>query len=209
MKKILSLAMAALMMFSVLPVAYASDVAAELGSQVTVEGTQTSQYEVKVPARLEAGGPAGNVVATGTWKSSETLIVTAPDEVEVTNEETGKTTMVPVVFEGIHAAGDDLAAMSISTPVSIEKGDILFGTWTGIVTYNIDLVNPSINLISFTIDGTVYQAEDGMTWSEWLRSDYNADNYIFNGLMYTYSDAYNARANIQNNGTYFSENPVA
>lgn len=31
------------------------------------------------------------------------------------------------------------------------------------------------NLISFTIDGTVYQAEEGMTWVEWCESDYNTD----------------------------------
>ena len=28
------------------------------------------------------------------------------------------------------------------------------------------------NLISFMIDGTEYQAEDGMTWEEWVNSDY-------------------------------------
>lgn len=30
-----------------------------------------------------------------------------------------------------------------------------------------------VKLISFTINGTSYQAEDGMTWSEWCDSDYN------------------------------------
>ena len=29
------------------------------------------------------------------------------------------------------------------------------------------------NLISFTIDGVQFQAESGMTWSEWFESDYN------------------------------------
>lgn len=27
--------------------------------------------------------------------------------------------------------------------------------------------------ITFTIDGTTYQAEDGMTWEQWVNSDYN------------------------------------
>lgn len=31
----------------------------------------------------------------------------------------------------------------------------------------------SANLISFTIDGTSYQAEEGTTWQEWYTSDYN------------------------------------
>lgn len=32
-------------------------------------------------------------------------------------------------------------------------------------------------MISFTIDGTAYQAEEGMTWSEWVNSEYNTDGY--------------------------------
>ena len=28
-------------------------------------------------------------------------------------------------------------------------------------------------IISFTIDGTSYQAEEGMTWAQWVNSDYN------------------------------------
>lgn len=30
--------------------------------------------------------------------------------------------------------------------------------------------------LSFTIDGTTYYAEDGMTWGEWVESAYNVDN---------------------------------
>lgn len=32
-----------------------------------------------------------------------------------------------------------------------------------------------VSLISFTIDGTEYQAEEGMTWGEWVESEYNTD----------------------------------
>lgn len=34
-------------------------------------------------------------------------------------------------------------------------------------------------LISFTIDGTSYQAEEGMTWGEWVDSEYNTDGFVF------------------------------
>jgi hypothetical protein len=37
---------------------------------------------------------------------------------------------------------------------------------------------PTPTLISFTIDGVSYQAEDGMTWGEWLESEYNTDGYV-------------------------------
>lgn len=35
-----------------------------------------------------------------------------------------------------------------------------------------------VNEISFTIDGTTYQAEDGMTWAEWVESEYNTGGFI-------------------------------
>lgn len=176
MKKILSLALAGVMMVSALPVAYAADTQDySLGTAVSVEGASTSEYEVKVPAKLEAG-TAGNVVATGIWKSDETLIVTTADEIEVTNEETGATTKVPVVFEGINAAGNDLAAMSISKTVNVEKGDILFGTWTGVVEYNVEFKQPvEISITSKNGLGGSYsfKAVPGTTWAEWIESDFN------------------------------------
>ena len=36
----------------------------------------------------------------------------------------------------------------------------------------------SSSLVSFTIDGTTYQAEEGMTWQEWLSSEYNTDAFF-------------------------------
>ena len=37
------------------------------------------------------------------------------------------------------------------------------------------------NLISFTFADTTYYAEDGMTWEEWLNSDYNNGNFMKSG----------------------------
>lgn len=35
------------------------------------------------------------------------------------------------------------------------------------------LNNNTVNLINFTVNGEAYQAEEGMTWGEWVESDYN------------------------------------
>lgn len=43
-------------------------------------------------------------------------------------------------------------------------------------------------LISFTIDGTSYQAEEGMTWTEWVDSKYNVDGFGSGGGSVTNSD---------------------
>ena len=37
-------------------------------------------------------------------------------------------------------------------------------------------------VISFTIEGIQYYADDGMTWDEWVRSGYNVDRYYIEGL---------------------------
>ena len=35
------------------------------------------------------------------------------------------------------------------------------------------------NLISFTISDNSYQAEEGMTWKQWVESDYNTDGFTY------------------------------
>jgi hypothetical protein len=45
--------------------------------------------------------------------------------------------------------------------------------------------NNLIKLITFTVDGVEYQAEETMTWEEWVNSEYNTDGfYISNNLTY-------------------------
>ena len=39
------------------------------------------------------------------------------------------------------------------------------------------VIGGSTTLISFTIDGITYKATSGMTWNEWIDSDYNADGF--------------------------------
>jgi hypothetical protein len=44
------------------------------------------------------------------------------------------------------------------------------------------------NLITFTIDGTEYQAEEGMTWEEFVNSDYNGGNFRILYTQVIYND---------------------
>lgn len=45
------------------------------------------------------------------------------------------------------------------------------------------VVNKSVSLISFTIAGTTYEAEEGMTWSEWISSSYNTTDWEWDGTQ--------------------------
>lgn len=51
-----------------------------------------------------------------------------------------------------------------------QRGDDLIATVTPVL-----YVEPT--LIAFTINGIEYQAEEGMTWSEWVASSYNSGGY--------------------------------
>jgi hypothetical protein len=38
--------------------------------------------------------------------------------------------------------------------------------------------NGNENLITFTIKNTEYQAKEGMTWEEWINSEYNTESFM-------------------------------
>lgn len=44
-------------------------------------------------------------------------------------------------------------------------------------------------LISFTINDTTYQAEEGMTWGEWVESEHNTDGFVVNNDKVWLNDA--------------------
>lgn len=60
-------------------------------------------------------------------------------------------------------------------------GDLYFMTGSQSGSGGGSVVEPTPTLISFTIAGTSYQAEEGMTWGEWVASSYNTAEYI---IMY-------------------------
>lgn len=77
------------------------------------------------------------------------------------------------------------------------------------------------SLITFTIDGTTYQAEEGMTWGEWVDSSYNNGVYVLDsGGLYIelasdtfftvgYNDAFIKSTDVIENKDYvlISQNP--
>ena len=48
-------------------------------------------------------------------------------------------------------------------------------------------ISGGVELISFSIDGTTYQAEDGMTWYDWCNSSYNTIDAVVlaGGVIFT------------------------
>ena len=89
--------------------------------------------------------------------------VDAGDEILAVNPTDGKTGTATITFD-------------------IDESDIKYaGTYTGTAIFTV-AVKPVL-MISFTVHDnydqttTTYQAEEGMTWGEWVASSYNTDGY--------------------------------
>ena len=74
--------------------------------------------------------------------------------------------------QNIDAYGEKLRAYEVEPSTLVIK-EYKNGAW---VNMDLNLDVPE-GLITFTIDGTSYEAEDEMTWGEWVESDYNTDGY--------------------------------
>lgn len=180
MKKILSLALAVMMLVSAVPMVYAADTnPAADGTTIKLVGSQEAageSYTVTVPAELQPG-QSGTVTASGNWSSKQTLNVTAPNSVTLSYGE--QTMDVGITFAGIEQVGSDTAASSATATVAVADASVLFGTWTGTLNYTVEMQGPQ--LITFNLTGDEYQAEEGMTWAEWIESEYYPWNNQTNG----------------------------
>ena len=65
----------------------------------------------------------------------------------------------------------------IYVPASLVDAYKSATNWVYFSSYFSSIESLGGNLITFAIDGTVYQAEEGMTWEEWVNSKYNSDGY--------------------------------
>lgn len=198
MKKILSLTLAALLLVSMIPTAMAAENNWQGGTKVEYTAATNEQYTVTVPATLTPGG-SGDVVASGTWGSNRKLTVTADKDVTLTNSiNAADQKVLDVTFAGIELTGSNTESVSDTKQVAVANiTDAIFGTWSGTFNYNVAMsdvaggtetptpdpddggttVEPGEGQISFTIDGVTYLADEGMTWAEWVASEYNTDGF--------------------------------
>ena len=152
---------------------------------MNVTYTVDPTYTVTIPETVTIG-------ADGTEKtvSAEGVVVNKGQYVSVTlaadNDFTVKTAegaelpfTVTANGETVAAGGEILAVNpangksgTANITFDIDEAAIQYaGTYTGTATFTIAVKD--VPMISFTIDGTAYQAEEGMTWAEWIDSASN------------------------------------
>jgi hypothetical protein len=197
MKKLFALILAIALMATMSVTAFAADNTFNYeenpqsnGTTVTYEVAPT--YTVTIPETVTIG-------ADGTEKtvSAEDVVVNKGQYVSVTlaadNNFTVKTAegaelayTVTANGEAVAAGGEILAVNptdgktgTATITFDIDESAIQYaGTYIGTATFTIAVKDVPVTTINFTIDGTPYQADAGMTWGEWLESDYNVDGYV-------------------------------
>lgn len=154
MKKILSLALAAAMMVSAIPVAYAAENETDhsngteityIGSQEVAAGGAGDVWTVTVPAKM-VPGDTGTVKAEGMWDADKYLQVTAPKTISLAY---GAQSMdVGITFGNAFSAentgfallGSSTSEVTTSHDLTVAEASRLFGTWTGTLNYTVELI---------------------------------------------------------------------
>lgn len=230
MKKILSITLAAVMLLSLVPTAFAAENNWQGGTKVEYTATANEQYTVTVPATL-APGAAGDVVASGTWGSNRKLTVTADKDVTLTNSiNAADQKVLDVTFAGIELTGSNTESVSDTKQVAVANiTDAIFGTWSGTFNYNVAMSDvaggtetptpeqPSdpdtgdegeATVAKFSIDGEEYEYEEGMTYGEWVNSEYNTYGFLIAHIKHSNGNEMDSIVNADKTKCLFRQSPV-
>ena len=151
----------------------AENVVVAKGKQVEVTLTNANGFKVTTQQGAEL---------SYTVTKDETA-VNVGDTVLTVNPDNGKTGETTLTF---------------SNPTETAK---FAGDYTGTITFTVAVKDAPVTIINFTMDSSDFeewipglttnlQAEKGMTWAEWIESDYNVDGYVmseyYDGSDYVY-----------------------
>ena len=203
MKKLFALLLAIAMMATLSVTAFAADYDTAGDKDMTVTYSVDPAYTVTIPETVTIGADgtektvsAEDVVVNKGQYVSVTLA--ADNNFTVTSGE-GATLTYTVTKGGQPvAAGDEILAVNpadgktgtATITFDIDETKIQYaGTYTGSATFTIAVKDVQKTIINFTMDSSDFekwipgltanlQAEAGMTWAEWIESDYNVDDYV-------------------------------
>jgi hypothetical protein len=203
MKKLFALILAIAMMATLSVTAFAADYDTTGDKGMTVTYSVNPGYTVTIPETVTIGaeGTEKTVSAEGVVveKGQYVSVTLAADNNFTVKTAEGAELTYTVTANGENVApGDELlavnpadsAAGTANITFDIDESAIKYaGTYTGTATFTIAVKDVPVTIINFTLDaGWVeeyipgltknLQAEAGMTWGEWVESEYNVDDYV-------------------------------
>ena len=205
MKKLFALLLAITMMATLSVTAFAADydTAGDKGMNVTY--SVNPGYTVTIPTDVTIDGNSTTISAEGvvvekgryvsvTLAADNNFTVKTTEGAELTYTVTkGEETVAPG-GEILAVNPADSATGTATITFDIDETAIQYaGTYTGSAIFTIAVKDAPKTIINFTLDTsyidqfvpgltTSLQAEEGMTWGEWVESEYNVDGYVITEL---------------------------
>jgi hypothetical protein len=81
-----------------------------------------------------------------------------------------------------------VANINLTNYATITYVDGLVGDINSVLESIISGGGSGVSLITFTVEGTPYQAEEGMTWIDWVNSEYNTGQFVIQGSYIRLND---------------------
>ena len=112
----------------------------------------------------------------------DTIVVTVDSDYEMTAQQ-GATLTYTITKEDAPLTDGIVATFTTSTTeqsstIRITANDPDYaGDYSDTVTFTISVQQAAPAIINFTIGGDSYQAEEGMTWAQWVESAYNNSGF--------------------------------
>ena len=193
MKKLFAIILTVAMLATLSVTALADDYTTEGDKGMTITYSVAPTYTVTIPTDVTINGSSTTisaddvVVEKGKYVS---VSLDADNDFTVTTAQGATLTYTVTANSTAISAGDEILAVnpadadngSVTVVFAIDESAIQYaGTYTGTATFTVAVKDAPVTLINFTIDGEPYQAEPGMTWAEWVESDYNTDDFEDDG----------------------------
>ena len=201
MKKVFALILAIALMATMSVTAFAADYDTEGDKGMTVTYSVAPAYTVTIPTNVTIDGNATTITAENVVVEKGKYVsvsLAADNDFTVATAEGAELTYTVTANGANVAAGGEILAVdptdgkigTATITFAIDEAAIKYaGTYTGTATFTVAVKDAPKTIINFTFDaGWVeeyipgltknLQAEAGMTWGEWLESDYNVDGYV-------------------------------
>ena len=201
MKKVFALILAIALMATMSVTAFAADYDTEGDKGMTVTYSVAPAYTVTIPTNVTIDGNATTISAENVVVEKGKYVsvsLAADNDFTVATAEGAELTYTVTANGANVAAGGEILAVdptdgkigTATITFAIDEAAIKYaGTYTGTATFTVAVKDAPKTIINFTFDaGWVeeyipgltknLQAEAGMTWGEWLESDYNVDGYV-------------------------------